>query len=952
MSKIIGNTVGMGLPKPNLKQTDPTKGDYVKGKDAYAKVEDIPTKPEDIGAQPKGNYLTAVPDGYATEEFVRNKIAEAELAGGDVDLSGYAQKSEIPTKTSQLTNDSGFMTKVPEGYAKTADIPTNPEDIGAQPAGSYLTEETDPTVPNWAKQPKKPTYTASEVGARSADWMPTAQEVGALPSTTVIPTVPTKVSAFTNDAGYLTEHQDISGKLDADKLPQAVEDALAQAKASGEFDGEDGYTPVKGKDYKDGADGVSPTVAVSAITGGHRITITDKNGTKTVDVMDGEDGDPGDPGKTPVRGEDYWTDADKAEIEAYIATELAKRGQIKPEFAQSMEWLEANGDTSKLYVLPDNLIYANVEATTTGPAYTNILDTATVTLNKRWSHSSKALSDSAGHVAISYFPVKCGDVIRVNLPLTTENFSKDYNRYHYFDANKNYVAGHLDGAIDVITAMAAESESVTSWVVGYECTTNNNDSTSVKISGADDIAYMNLILNRSSTTITEADIAGLVVTVNQPIEETTVTGRAWRSTGHAFVPADYEDRIIATEEQVAENTTKIAALEKAVETGGVDDNLAAAYTRIKEWRYPIHEDAPVFLLDADKPAIADSERNTAAVYAKYDTLMAENPGFITREDCGMASDGTTPIYVYHFKEADPHYASKVWSETKPVLLICSGVHPTEQTGVHSLYHAMAEITMNPKLRDLRRNVHFIVMPMINPTAFSDSTWGVRNPDGIQVHYNFEVDFKYPADAGYVANGNRNHGGETPLSIPETQYFDALMQEYQDTLACVISCHNNDVDVNRGTGYIWCSCATHAMCNLGFRFVDKMSEAWREKYGDAFDEGVRWANEYAITKAAQGSSLFDPNYVYEQPEWDHRVGMASLSGSGGTEYKQALKYGVHGINVETCDRCMILDKDFGKARTANVVTMGTETYINFFRTFMAFYNPLLKKEYAPNLPWEG
>lgn len=90
--KIIGNTVGMGLPKPNLKQTDPTKGDYVKGKDAFAKAEDV------------------------------------------------------PTKVSQLDNDSGF----------------------------------------------------------------------------------------------LTHHQDISGKLDASKLPDAIEDALAQAKTSGEFDGKDG----------------------------------------------------------------------------------------------------------------------------------------------------------------------------------------------------------------------------------------------------------------------------------------------------------------------------------------------------------------------------------------------------------------------------------------------------------------------------------------------------------------------------------------------------------------------------------------------------------------------------------------------------------------------------------------------------------------------------------------
>lgn len=55
-----------------------------------------------------------------------------------------------------------------------------------------------------------------------------------------------------------------------------------------------------------GADGYSPTITVTDITGGHRLTITDKNGTRTVDVMDGEDGqpgqdgDPGAPGFSPV----------------------------------------------------------------------------------------------------------------------------------------------------------------------------------------------------------------------------------------------------------------------------------------------------------------------------------------------------------------------------------------------------------------------------------------------------------------------------------------------------------------------------------------------------------------------------------------------------------------------------------------------------------------------------
>ncbi len=45
--------------------------------------------------------------------------------------------------------------------------------------GGGIAEETDPTVPAWAKQPNKPTYTASEVGARPATWTPNYSDVGA-----------------------------------------------------------------------------------------------------------------------------------------------------------------------------------------------------------------------------------------------------------------------------------------------------------------------------------------------------------------------------------------------------------------------------------------------------------------------------------------------------------------------------------------------------------------------------------------------------------------------------------------------------------------------------------------------------------------------------------------------------------------------------------------------------
>ena len=44
---------------------------------------------------------------------------------------------------------------------------------------------------------------------------------------------------------------------------------------------------IKGEKGDSGADGISPTVTITPITGGHRITITDKDGEHSADVMDG-----------------------------------------------------------------------------------------------------------------------------------------------------------------------------------------------------------------------------------------------------------------------------------------------------------------------------------------------------------------------------------------------------------------------------------------------------------------------------------------------------------------------------------------------------------------------------------------------------------------------------------------------------------------------------------------
>jgi hypothetical protein len=55
------------------------------------------------------------------------------------------------------------------------------------------------------------------------------------------------------------------------------------------FEYED-FTPDQLEDLK-GADGDSPTVEVRKIDNGHRVSFTDKNGTKSIDIMNGKDGE-------------------------------------------------------------------------------------------------------------------------------------------------------------------------------------------------------------------------------------------------------------------------------------------------------------------------------------------------------------------------------------------------------------------------------------------------------------------------------------------------------------------------------------------------------------------------------------------------------------------------------------------------------------------------------------
>ena len=76
-------------------------------------------------------------DGYATETFVTNKIAEASLSGGEVDLSGLATKDELTsglaTKANTDHTHSQYLTSIPQEYVTETELE----------AKGYLTEHQD-----------------------------------------------------------------------------------------------------------------------------------------------------------------------------------------------------------------------------------------------------------------------------------------------------------------------------------------------------------------------------------------------------------------------------------------------------------------------------------------------------------------------------------------------------------------------------------------------------------------------------------------------------------------------------------------------------------------------------------------------------------------------------------------------------------------------------------------
>ena len=148
---------------------------------------------------------------YATKSYVQGQIDAIDIP--EVDLTGYYTRTE----TDEYFATIGYVDDV------IADIDID-VDLTGYATKDYVTQEINELVLSGDGPQVDLSIYALKTDIQEIDLSDYALK-------TDVPTVPTKVSAFTNDAGYLTEHQDLSNYATLGY----VDDAVAAAVAGGEI---------------------------------------------------------------------------------------------------------------------------------------------------------------------------------------------------------------------------------------------------------------------------------------------------------------------------------------------------------------------------------------------------------------------------------------------------------------------------------------------------------------------------------------------------------------------------------------------------------------------------------------------------------------------------------------------------------------------------------------------
>lgn len=162
------------------------------------------------------------------------------------------------------------------------------------------------------------------------------------------------------------------------------------------------------------------------------------------------------------------------------------------------------------------------------PAYTNVFDANTSSLNSRYSNSAGTFYDgtAAGYVTSNKIPINISDGEEHLLRVSGAKFSSDNNNTILFFNSANVLLSQTDSSIrgfgiqpkygyaNLYTDIS-DCEYVK---IGYSNATRNDTSTERLDPELVDAAYIRVQLKISDSTIANDDISGIIMTIDEPIE--------------------------------------------------------------------------------------------------------------------------------------------------------------------------------------------------------------------------------------------------------------------------------------------------------------------------------------------------------------------------------------------------------------------------------------------------
>lgn len=516
--------------------------------------------------------LDVLLEDKASKYFVTNKIAEAQMSGGsgeDIDLSGYATKDDLLQKADSSHNHnasditSGILPIARGGTGATTAADALIK-LGINATADEL-NYLDGATSNVQDQINK---MQSKIDSSVLNQIPVVDTSGSGEAYTA--TVP-GITGLTKGEHFFIKPHTVSTTV---KPTLSVNGKAAKPlKRIGSS---------KTNTYVDGAtaDWIGANIVLVVYSGSYWIVIgqtkptaSDLSGTVSVDK--------GGTGRATLTSGSYLVGnstsavalktpsevrenigaasseefAILAESVNNLETEVANKEQLEPIFVNSTEECT---DIGKVYVLPDGNIYAYMNTKVSG--YTNQIPISTDADGKIYNNTgykeATRISGSDGVTesetegtnpvfTTGFIPVVYGDTIRLGNCFIIAKYDISVDIYgssgygcalNLYDKHKRFI-----GCVRWSQLESAEENTK------FSCNANA-DYIVTELQVIDNsFAYVRL-------TLAANDYANdAIVTVNEVIDgnhEVTYEFR-WTNTGHAFIPADYEDRIITLEKSVS-----------------------------------------------------------------------------------------------------------------------------------------------------------------------------------------------------------------------------------------------------------------------------------------------------------------------------------------------------------------------------------------------------------------